>query len=92
VVTEPREAQRLLKLRVSAPGPRSAPAELLVTLPAGWWLVYARDMSGNWDRIRHPVGQIRLADGRIRLVYSIAAGDAPLNLSFDLTRLGLGPT
>jgi hypothetical protein len=83
-------SKRLLKLSVSAPAPRPNPVELAVTLPAGWWVVYARDMTGRWDRVRDPVAQLRLADGRVRLVYSFHAGHEPVHLSFDLARLPVG--
>jgi hypothetical protein len=83
---------RLLKLTVGAAGTRPAPVELSIALPAGWWLVCARDMTGGWDRVRDPVKQIRLPDGGIRLAYSFAPGDATLYLTFDLARLGPEPT
>ncbi len=66
---------------------RADAAELTVTLPDGWWLVYARDMTGKWDRVRDPVRQIRLPDGRIRLTYRFRPGDAPSYLTFELARL-----
>jgi len=76
-----------LRLNVSASAPRSDPAELTITVPPGWWVVYARDMTGKWDRVNDPVEQVRLADGRLRLVYSFRAGDRPVHLTFDLARL-----
>jgi len=78
---------RTLKLAVGASAPRPDPAELTITLPAGWWVVNAREMTGKWDRVNDPVEQVRLADGRLRLVYSFRAGDWPLNLTFDLAKL-----
>jgi len=79
------EANRL-RLTVTAP-PLPAAAELSVTLPAGWWLVYARDMSGRWDRVRDPVRELRLPDGRLELVYSLRASGQPRSVTFDLARL-----
>jgi hypothetical protein len=67
--------------------PHLTQAEVSVTLPAGWWLVRARDMSGEWDRVRDPVGEIRLPDGRIRLDCSFRPSDRPLSLTFTLARL-----
>ncbi len=87
VRAQPQPQEGILKLTVSAAAPRPDPAELSVTLPAGWWVVYARDMTGRWDRVRDPVGEFRLPDGRIRLVYSFAEGDEPIYLTFDLARL-----
>jgi hypothetical protein len=83
---DPRRAG-IVALRVSAAAPRPDPAELSVTLPPGWWLVYARDMTGRWDRVRDPVGLVGLADGRRRLSYEFSAGEEPIHLSFDLARL-----
>ncbi len=71
----------------SASTPRPEPVELTVTLPPGWWLIHARDMTGRWDRVRDPVSQFHLADGRSRLVYSFRAGEAPIHLTFQLARL-----
>ena len=88
----PDPARRLLKLTVSAAAPRPTPSELSVTLPAGWWLLYARDMTGRWDRVRDPVGQYELPDGRLRLVYSLRPGDQRLDFTFDLARLALSPS
>ncbi len=82
-----REHAGILDLGVGASGPRPEAAELTVTLPAGWWLVYARDMAGRWDRVRNPVGEARLPDGRTRLSYHFSAGEDPVHLSFDLARL-----
>jgi hypothetical protein len=82
------EGGRLLELTVGAVGMRPNPVELSITLPAGWWLVCARDMTGRWDRVRDRVSEIRLPDGRIRLVYSFASGDAPAYRTFSLARLG----
>ncbi len=82
-----RQHAGILDLEVSAAGPRSRAAELTVTLPPGWWLVYARDMTGRWDRVRDPVGEAGLPDGRTRLSYHFSAGEDPIYLSFDLARL-----
>ena len=81
--------RRLLQLTVSAAAPRPEPAELTVTLPPGWWVVYARDMTGRWDRVNDPVCEIRLPDGRLRLVYSFHPGLDALYLTFDLARLAV---
>ena len=83
------EHRRVLKLTVGAVGPRSRSSEITVTLPAGWWVVYARDMRGDWDRVEDPAREIRMADGRLQLVYSFRAGDQPLYITFHLARLGL---
>jgi hypothetical protein len=80
--------QRVLKLTVGM-GPHQTEVEASVTLPAGWWLVYARDMTGTWDRVRDPVGETRLPDGRIRLDYSFRPSDKPLSLTFSLARLAV---
>jgi hypothetical protein len=80
------QQQSLLRLTV-AMAPHLTQAEVSVTLPAGWWLVRARDMSGEWDRVRDPVGEIRLPDGRIRLDCSFRPSDRPLSLTFTLARL-----
>ncbi len=80
------QQQHILKLTVSV-APHQTQAEASVTLPAGWWLVYARDMTGTWDRVRDPVGESRLPDGRIRLDYSFRPNDRPLSLTFSLARL-----
>jgi hypothetical protein len=87
VRAEPDRGRGALKLSVGAGGQRPDSVELSVTLPAGWWLLNARDMSGRWDRVRDPVGEVRLPDGRIRLVYSFAEGEEPVHLTFELTRL-----
>lgn len=87
VRAEPDRSRGVLELSVGAGEPRPDPVELSVTLPAGWWLLKARDMSGRWDRVRDPVGEVRLPDGRIRLVYSFAEGEEPVYLTFELTRL-----
>jgi hypothetical protein len=86
--TEADRQQRLLELTVSI-APRRTEAEVAVTFPAGWWLVYARDMSGRWDRVRDPMEETRLPDGRIRLDYSFRPSDQPISLTFSLARLGL---
>jgi len=83
------QQQNLLKLTLTI-APHKTQAETTITFPAGWWLVYARDMSGRWDRVRDPVGEIRLPDGRIRLEYSFRASDQPLSLTFSLARLAVG--
>ncbi len=85
----PDTERRLLKLTVSALAPRPTPSELSITLPAGWWLIYARDMTGKWDRVRDPVGQYELPDGRLRLTYSFRPGDDRLDLTFELARLSV---
>jgi len=87
VRAEPDRGRSVLKLSVGAGGPRPDPVELSVTLPAGWWLLNARDMTGRWDRVRDPAGEVRLPDGRVRLVYSFAEGEEPVHLTFELTRL-----
>jgi hypothetical protein len=87
VRAEPDPGRGVLKLSVGAGGPRPDPVELSVTVRAGWWLLNARDMSGRWDRVRNPVGEVRLPDGRVRLVYSFAEGEEPVHLTFELTRL-----
>jgi len=82
------QQQNLLELTLTIT-PHKTQAETTITLPAGWWLVYARDMSGRWDRVRDPVGEIRLPDGRIRLEYSFRPSDEPLSLTFSLARLAV---
>ncbi len=77
---------RIVRLTVSA-GRRSQPTELTVTLPAGWWLVRARDMTGKWDRVEDPVREADLPDGRTRLAYSFRAGSEPASTAFELARL-----
>ena len=81
------EKRRLLRLGLS--GARPEPVEVSVTLPAGYWLVYARDMSGKWDRAADPAHEERLPDGRLRLSYSLRASDQPFDVTFDLARLGV---
>ncbi len=76
-----------LKLTVTAAGDRTAQSELAVIFPAGWWLVYARDMTGKWDRVNDPVTEVRLPDGRIRLVYDFRSGKDPVSLTFNLAQL-----
>jgi len=76
-----------LKLTVTAAGSRAAQSELSVTFPPGWWLVFARDMTGKWDRVNDPVTEIRLPDGRVRLVYDFRPGRDPVNLTFNLAQL-----
>jgi len=76
-----------LKLAVTAAGGRSAQSQLAITFPAGWWLVFARDMAGKWDRVNDPVTEIRLPDGRIRLVYDFRPGKDAIDLTFDLAQL-----
>lgn len=78
-----------VELKASAAGGRDREAELSITLPAGWWVVVARDMSGRWDRIGDPVRQIRLGDGRLRLVYSFPAGEDAVYLNFKMARLAV---
>ncbi len=80
---------RLVELAVSAPAGRKRPAQLTVTLPAGWWLVEARAMNGQWDPVENPVRETHLPDGRIRLVYSFSAGDSPAHTTFRLARLAV---
>ena len=84
---EPDLGRGVVKLSVVAGTPRPDPVEAIVTLPAGWWLLNARDMTGRWDRVRDPVGEIRLPDGRKQLVYSFAEGEEMVYLTFELTRL-----
>jgi hypothetical protein len=89
VKAAPDTERRLLKLMVSAPAPRADPAEVTITLPAGWWVVYARDMTGRWDRVNDPVREHRLPDGRLRLMYSFRAGEEACHLTFYLARLAV---
>jgi len=77
----------LLKLIVTAPAGRSEPAEIGVTLPPGWWLVFARDMTGKWDRVADPVAEYHLPNGGIRLVYHFRPSKESLTLTFDLAKL-----
>jgi len=79
----------LLKLSVTASGARPRPVELSVRFPPGWWLLYARDMSGAWDRTRDPVTQIWLPDGRIELDYVFSEGEYGVSLTFDLACLAV---
>lgn len=83
------QERRLLDFTLTI-APHQTQLEAEVTFPAVWWLVYARDMEGRWDRVRDPVGEIRLPDGRIRLEYSFRASDQPLSLTFSLARLAVG--
>jgi hypothetical protein len=76
-----------VKLTVAAAADRAEHCDVAVTMPPGWWLVVARDMTGKWDRVEDPVGEIRLSDGGLRLVYSFDAGGEPISLTFDLARL-----
>ncbi len=84
------ELQNVLRLSVSA-APHETQLEAEVTLPAGWWLVYARDMTGKWDRVRDPVGETRLPDGRIRLDYSFRPNKEAVSITFSLAKLSLQP-
>jgi hypothetical protein len=77
----------LLKLTVIAPARRSESATLTVSFPAGWWLVFARDMTGKWDRVADPVNELRLPGGGIELVYHFRPSEEPLSLTFDLAKL-----
>jgi len=79
--------QRILQLNVSAPPPRPHPAQLSVTLPPGWWLVRARDMTGRWERVADPVRELRLPDGSTRLQYLFRQGADGVYLTFELARL-----
>ena len=74
-----------VKLGVTATRPEAA--ELSLVLPTGWWLLYARDMSGQWDRAADPVREEHLPDGRLRLTYSLRAGRNPFTVAFELTHL-----
>jgi len=87
--TRPNQERRLLDFTLTI-APHQTQLEAEVTFPAGWWLVYARDMEGRWDRVRDPVGEVRLPDGRIRLEYSFRPSDQPLSLTFSLARLAVG--
>jgi hypothetical protein len=78
---------RLLKLRVSRSGGGTRGTALEVVLPPGWLVVYARDMTGKWERVEDPVRQYRLSDGRISLICEFPPGDAPVYRTFDLARL-----
>jgi len=89
VATAWEREERMVKLAVSA-GARPQPTELTVTLPAGWWLVRARDMTGQWDRVEDPVREFDLPDGRTRLAYSFRAGTEPVSTTFELARLRVG--
>ncbi len=88
--TEDQQNKNILRLGVSATRPD--PVEISVTLPAGWWLVYARDMKGGWDRVADPVSEERLPDGRIRVNYSLHTSDDPFDATFDLARLKVRTT
>ncbi len=79
----------LVEFCVTVSGSRKRPAQLTVTLPAGWWLVEARGMEGHWDPVANPVREMHLADGGTRLVYSFAASDAPADTRFKLARLSV---
>jgi hypothetical protein len=79
--------ENTLKLTVTAQGGRTAPSELAVIFPPGWWLVFARDMTGKWDRVQDPVTEIRLPDGRIRLLYDFRPSRDPASLTFNLAQL-----
>lgn len=81
VQTTPKEGR--LELVVIAP-PRTEAADLSITFPAGWWLARARDMTGSWDRVHDPAGEVRLPDGRIRLEYHFRPSAQSLSLTFDL--------
>jgi len=81
------EKSGLLTLSVSATRP--AAAEVSLTFPAGWWLVYARDMTGKWDRVTDPVREERLPDGRIRVNYSLQASSDLFSVAFSLTKLSV---
>jgi hypothetical protein len=89
VATAWEREERMVKLAVSA-GPRPQPTELTVTLPADWWLIRARDMTGQWDRVEDPVREFDLPDGRTRLAYSFRAGTEPVSTTFELARLRVG--
>jgi hypothetical protein len=89
VVTVSASADRskpgVLQLTLSATRPD--PVEVSITLPAGWWLVCARDVSGQWDRVADPVREDGLADGRLRLTYSLRGSTDHFGTSFDLAKL-----
>jgi hypothetical protein len=80
-------SRRVTELRVSAQAPRPNPVEADVTLPPGWWLVRARDMTGRWDRVEDPVRQFHLPEGGTRLHYSFRQGADPVYLTFELAKL-----
>jgi hypothetical protein len=80
-------AGNLLKLTVAAPAGRAEAAEIAVALPSGWWVVFARDMTGKWDRLADPVSEYRLPGGGLKLVYHFRPGADSLSLTFDLARL-----
>jgi hypothetical protein len=81
--------RRLLKLTVSAEAAGPDPAMISVRLPAGWWVVYARDMTGRWDRVQTPVSELRLPTGGIELLYTFPPSETPVHLTFDLARLSV---
>ena len=91
VLAVPDKQKHLLTLRVKSEAPRESPITVTITLPAGWWLVYARDMSAKWDRVFDPAQQIRRPDGGVELTCAIRSGESPVGLSFDLGRLRVGP-
>jgi hypothetical protein len=79
--------RRVIELSVSARAPRPNPVELDVTLPPGWWLVRARDMTGRWDRVEDPVREFHLPEGGTRIQYTFRQGTDPVYLTFELARL-----
>jgi len=81
--------EHTVDVTVGAPGQRAGQAELAMTLPAGWWVVVARDMTGKWDRVNDPIREFRLADGRLRLTFSFRPGDDAVYLSVRLARLAV---
>jgi hypothetical protein len=74
-----------LDLTVTAARPQGA--DIVITLPAGWWLIYARDMTGAWDRAVDRVTDTHLPDGRLRLHYTLPPNTQPFHTTFTLTKL-----
>jgi hypothetical protein len=77
--------QGALDLTVNAARPQGA--DIVITFPAGWWLIYARDMTGGWDRAVDRVTETDLPDGRLRLHYTLPPNSQSFHVTFTLARL-----
>jgi len=67
-------ADRLVSLTVSARGGPTALARVEVIFPPGYWVVEARGLEGNWDRIEDPIDEVLRPDGGRAFVFQVHTG------------------